>query len=128
MNKITYTKVFLQQLGKGTDDASVKEHLPLWWQNTRTKENSGLRLTDAGLEMINEIGVKTYEIPYPKEMPVTTQVIIFLDKFIDCPYYITNKSITVTNEKKAVELALFSGDLRRYGITKTLSKTKEREE
>jgi hypothetical protein len=128
MNKTTYTKVFLQQLGKGTDDATVKEYLPLWWQNTRSKENSGLRLTDAGLEMIHDVGVKTYEIPYPKEMPVTTQVIIFLDKFIDCPYYITNKSITVTNEKKAVELALFSGDLRRYGITKTLSKTKQREE
>lgn len=128
MNKLSYTKIFLQQLGKGIDDAALKEHLPLWWQNTRTKDDGGLRLTDEGLLMINEIGVKVYEIPYPKEMPITTQVIIFLDKFIDCPYYITNKSITVTNERKAVELALFSGDLRRYGITKTLSKTKQREE
>lgn len=128
MNKISYTKIFLQELGKGIDDATIKEHLPLWWQNTRTKDNGGLRLTDEGLEIIKTAGIKTYEIPYPKEMPITTQVIIFLDKFIDCPYYITNKAITVTNEKKAVELALFSGDLRRYGITKTLTKTKQRED
>lgn len=128
MNKISYTKIFLQELGRGTDDAAIREYLPLWWQNTRTKDNGGLRLTDEGLQIVKDAGIKTYEIPYPKEMPITTQVIIFLDKFIDCPYYITSKAITVTNEKKAVELALFSGDLRRYGITKTLTKTKQREE
>jgi len=56
---------------------------------------------------------------------MTTQVIIFLDKFIDCPYYLTNRSITVTNEKKAVELTLFSGDLRKYGLTKAMSRNKD---
>jgi len=55
-------------------------------------------------------------------MPLTTQVIIFLDQFIDCPYYFTNRSIFVTSEKKAVELTLFSGDLRKYGITKAMNR------
>jgi len=55
-------------------------------------------------------------------MPLTTQVIIFLDQFIDCPYYLTNRSITVTNEKKAVELSLFSGDLRKYGLVKAMKR------
>ena len=55
-------------------------------------------------------------------MPLTTQVIIFLDQFIDCPYYLTNKSIHVTSEKKAMELHLFSGDLRKYGLTKALKR------
>jgi hypothetical protein len=57
-------------------------------------------------------------------MPLTTQVIIFLDQFIDCPYYLTNRSIIVTNEKKAVELTLFSGDLRKYGLTKAMTRSK----
>jgi hypothetical protein len=123
--KETYTKVFLKELGKSTTDANVKEYMPLWWQNTRNKETGGLRLTDRGYEVLQQIELATYDIPYPKDMPLTTQVIIFLDQFIDCPYYLTNRSITVTNERKAVELTLFSGDLRKYGLTKAMSRSKK---
>jgi len=123
--KETYTKVFLKELGKATTDANVKEYMPLWWQNTRNKGSGGLRLTDRGYELLQQIELATYDIPYPKDMPLTTQVIIFLDQFIDCPYYLTNRSITVTNEKKAVELTLFSGDLRKYGLTKAMSRSKK---
>ena len=123
--KETYTKIFLKELGKSTADTVVKEYMPLWWQNTRNKGSGGLRLTDRGYEILQQIELATYDIPYPKDMPLTTQVIIFLDQFIDCPYYLTNRSITVTNEKKAVELTLFSGDLRKYGLTKAMSRSKK---
>lgn len=123
--KETYTKIFLKELNKSINDTSVKEHFPLWWKNTRT--TGGLRLTDAGFDIVQEIGLATYDIPYPKDMPLTTQVIIFLDQFIDCPYYLTNKSITVTTEKKAIELSLFSGDLRKYGLTKAMNRQKKSE-
>jgi hypothetical protein len=123
--KETYTKIFLKELGKAASDLAVKEHLPLWWKNTREKSEGGLRLTDLGYEVVMEIGLATYDVPYPKDMPLTTQVIIFLDKFIDCPYYLTNRSITVLNQKKAVELTLFSGDLRKYGLTKAMSRSKK---
>jgi hypothetical protein len=127
MNKVTYTKLFLKELGKSYNDLSVKEYMPLWWYNTRQKDVGGLRLTDDGFDVINKIELQTYDIPYPRDMPMTTQVIIFLDKFIDCPYYLTNRSITVTNERKAVELGLFSGDLRKYGLTKAMSRSKKDE-
>lgn len=122
--KETYTKLFLKQLDKSTDDATVKQFMPLWWQNTRSKDSGGLRLTDLGFEVLEQIGIETYDVPYPRDMPLTTQVIIYLDQFIDCPYYLTNRSITVTNEKKAVELTLFSGDLRKYGLTKAMTRSK----
>jgi hypothetical protein len=127
-NKITYTKLFLKELGKTYNNIAVKEVLPLWWYNTREKETGGLRLTDEGFEVIREIGLQTYDIPYPRDMPLTTQVIIFLDQFIDCPYYLTNRSITVTSERKAVELGLFSGDLRKYGLTKAMKRQQEDED
>ena len=123
--KEAYTKVFLKEQGKSANEVSVKEYLPLWWKNTRNKGASGLRLTDLGYEVISQIDLATYDVPYPKDMPLTTLVIIFLDKFIDCPYYITPRSIIVTNEKKAVELTLFSGDLRKYGLTKAMSRTEK---
>ena len=126
--KETYTKIFLKQLGKSTSDLSVKEHMPLWWQNTRNKEQGGLRLTNEGYDVLTQIDLATYDIPYPKDMTMTTQIIIFLDQFIDCPYYLTNRSMIVTNEKKAVELTLFSGDLRKYGLTKAMSRQKKSED
>jgi len=127
MNKITYTKLFLKELGKSYNDLSVKEHMPLWWYNTRQKDVGGLRLTEDGFDIINQIGIQTYDIPYPRDVPITTQIIIHLDKFIDCPYYLTARSLTVTNERKAVEIGLFSGDLRKYGLTKAMSRSKKDE-
>jgi len=118
--KTTYTKIFLNQLGKTTNDLTVKEYLPLWWKNTR--ESGGLRLTDLGFDTLTEIELATYEVPFPREMPLTTQIVIFLDKFIDCPYYLGTRSIHVTSEKKAMELHLFSGDLRKYGLTKAMKR------
>ncbi len=127
MNKITYTKLFLKELGKSYNELSVKEHMPLWWYNTRQKDVGGLRLTEDGFDIVNQIGIQTYDIPYPRDIPITTQIIIHLDKFIDCPYYLTARSLTVTNERKAVELGLFSGDLRKYGLTKAMSRSKKDE-
>lgn len=120
--KEIYTKLFLNQLNKSTDPTNVKQYITLWWQNTRNKNSGGLRLTEKGYEVLQEIELATYDIPYPKDMPITTQVIIFLDQFINCPYYLTNRSIIVTDEKKAVELTLFSGDVRKYGLTKAMNR------
>jgi hypothetical protein len=122
MNKTVYTKIFLKEIGEPATDTRAKEYLPLWWQNTREKTEGGLRLTETGLDIVKRAGIATYHIPYPNDMPMTAQVMIYLDNFIDCPYHLDKKGITVTNERKAVELALFSGDVRKYGIAKAMSR------
>ena len=126
--KETYTKIFLKQSGKSVNDITLKQYMSDWWQNTRTKDAGGLRLTDEGLRfIIEDLDLQTYDVPYPPDFELTTQTIIFLDKFINCPYYMGKRSITVTNEKKALELHLFSGDVRKYGLTKAL-KRQEKED
>ena len=121
--KDTYTKVFLKQLDKTINEVTIKEYMPVWWQNTRSKDTGGLRLTDEGLRMvIEDIELSTYDVPYPVDFELTTQTIIFLDHFIDCPYYMGRRGITVLNEKKALELHLFSGDIRKYGLTKAMKR------
>ena len=121
--KETYTKIFLKQKDIAISHATLKEYMPVWWQNTRAKDAGGLRLTDVGYRFVKEeLNLQTYEVPYPANFQITTQVLIFLDQFIDCPYYLTNRNISVTNEKKAVELHLFSGDIRKYGISKAMKR------
>ena len=121
--KEAYTKIFLKEANKGVNDLAVKEYSPIWWKNTRVKDSGGLRLTDEGFRFITEdIELTTYEIPYPRDFDLTTNTIIWMDNFIDCPYYLGYKGIIVTNEKKAMELHLFSGDIRKYGLTKALGR------
>ena len=126
--KETYTKIFLKELDKSTDESTVKQYLPIWWKNTREKDSGGLRLTEAGYETVMEIGLATYDIPFPKDMVLTVQVIVFLDNYIDCPYYLFDHSIVVTNERKAVELTLFSGDVRKLGLIKAMKKAQKESE
>jgi hypothetical protein len=121
--KTTYTKIFLQQANISVNDNTMKEYLPIWWKNSRIKTEGGLRLTEEGLKFIQEkLELQTYDVPFPLEFTITTQILIFLDKFIDCPYYLAADGLIVTNEKKAMELHLFSGDIRKYGLTKAMSR------
>ena len=124
--KETYTKVFLKQAGISINESTLKEYMPKWWQNTRSKKIGGLRLTDEGFDFTSHnLELANYEVPFPDDFKLTTQIVIFLDKFIDCPYYLTNRSVTVLNEKKALELHLFSGDVRKYGLNKALKRTND---
>lgn len=122
-SKETYTKIFLQQAGIGVSDVSVKEYTHRWWQNTRTKNSGGLRLTEEGIDFLSdELELATYDIPFPRDLKITTNILIWLDNFIDCPYFLGTHGLTVTNEKKALELHLFSGDIKKYGLTKAMKR------
>jgi len=121
--KVTYTKIFLKQLNIAISEATLKEYIPVWWQNNRSKETGGLRLTDEGIRVVtDDVQLSTYDIPFPKDFELTTNTIIWLDQFIDCPWWLGRHGIVVTDERKAVELSLFSGDVRKYGITKALNR------
>ena len=123
--KETYTKVFLKQKGMAISDVTLKQYLSEWWQNTRAKEQGGLRLTNAGFEFVrNELDLATYDVPFPKDFELTTNTIIWLDQFITCPYYLFRNSIVVLDERKAMELHLFSGDIKKYGLTKAMNRHK----
>jgi len=121
--KETYTKIFLKQSDIAVSDANIKQYMSDWWQNTRGKAEGGLRLTEDGFDFLQEnLDIQMYEIPFPRDFKFTTQTYIFLDQFITCPYFLTNRSIWVTDEKKSMELHLFSGDLRKYGLTKAMKR------
>ena len=89
------------------------------------RENEGLRslrLTKIGLEHITEkCDIKKYDIKFSEKVVWTAQTLLWLDEFIDSPYFIDKKKITVFKEKKALELHLFAGDVHKFGMTKAMS-------
>ena len=122
ISKETYTKIFLQQWGKSTDDVNMKLFSRKWWQSTRVNKQTAFRLSDDGYEfLIKELDLKEYEIPFTEPIELSPQTIVFLERYIDCPYYLTTQSITVFSERKSFELYLFSDDIRKFGLVKAMS-------
>jgi len=116
------TKIFLQQWGKTIDDVNVKMFSRKWWQSTRVGKQSAFRLSDEGFEFLTtDLDLKCYDIPFTEPIELSPQTIIFLERYVDCPYYLTQESITVFSERKSFELMLFSDDIRKFGLIKAMN-------
>lgn len=123
MNQETYTKIFLKASDQALSEENIKTSMRRWWMNNRKKSQGGLRLTDEGFDFVKEtLDLRVYEVPFPITLDLKAEVILFLDKFIDCPYYLTEVSIFVLSERKNFELHLFAGDVHKYGLIKAMKR------
>jgi hypothetical protein len=121
--KNIFTSIFLKETKEKIDQTQFDQAKNSWWWNYRNKDEGGLRLTEDGFNFITEnTEVRNYKVDFPKDLKLTPQVLIYLDRFIESPYYINKSSITVFNERSALELYLFSGDIRKMGSIKALKK------
>jgi hypothetical protein len=126
--KTAYTRTFMQLLEQPIHDETVKTNYYTWWQNVRESYQArSLRLTKSGLEVINKSDIKIYTIKFPDKIVFTPQTYLWLDEFVDCPYYVDKKQIHVTMEKMALQLMMFSGDITKYGLARAMSKAEDQE-
>ena len=122
ISRTALTKIFLQQWGKSIDSANVQLFGRKWWQSTRVGKETAFRLSEDGFEFLtSDLELKSYEIPFTESIELSPQTIIFLERYIDCPYYLTTESVTVFSEKKSFELMLFSDDIRKFGLVKAMN-------
>lgn len=122
ISKKDYTRIFLETASIDINEEILKEKNKFWWWNQREKNKGGLRLTDDAIHFVEQIAkIKTYKVPFPDNLTITPQILLWLDNFIECPYFITKKDITVLKEKSAFELYLFSGDVRKMGYSKAMA-------
>lgn len=119
--KEALTVVFLRALDYSTDKTNVEFYFREWWNNSRRRKPNRLRLTDKGRDMlINQLEMVSYQLPLPVEYDQHPQVLLFLEKYLDCPYYIESRKLILFNAKTFFELNLFSDDLRKYGVSKAV--------
>jgi hypothetical protein len=126
--KTAYTRTFMQLLEQPIHDETVKTNYYTWWQNVRESYQArSLRLTKQGFEMLESIELKTYTIKFPQKIIFTPQTYLWLDEFVDCPYFVNKSKIIVTMEKMALQLMLFAGDITKYGLARAMSKAEDQE-
>lgn len=113
--KVDLTKTLLAQAGL---EQEFTTYLNLWWKDPRVKEVGGLQLTNEGYIALIDADLKCYPVQFEDEFVPTSQLIIWMDRFIDCPYFITKKGIFVFSERMAIQLVLFSGNLEKFARAK----------
>jgi len=119
----------MQLLEQTIHDETVKTNYFTWWQNVRENYQSrSLRLTKLGFKMLEQIDLKTYTIKFPAKVIFTPQTYLWLDEFVDCPYFVDKSKIIVTTEKMALQLMLFAGDITKYGLARAMSKMDEQKD
>lgn len=120
--KIEITKYLANAEGLSTEDSFVKRLISTWWQNPRQKEQGGLRLTESGFEMMSKhFNPHKVKFEEPLTAKPSNQFILRLDNFITCPWYITHRAVWVFDDKMAVQLVLFSGNIEKFTTAKAKS-------
>ena len=80
------------------------------WQNVI--EEGGLRLTPQGYIILStELSLTFWSIPTPE---LYLRHLYEFDSRLECPYYILPKMLVVFDERTAVELSLYQGNLDLY--------------
>ena len=124
--KTAYTRTFMQLLNQPDHEETLKSCYYTWWQNVRESyQPRSLRLTKQGLDIVKRLEIKTYIIKFPEKIIFTPQTFLWLDEFVDCPYYVDKKQIVVTMERMALQLMMFAGDVTKYGLARAMSKMDE---
>ena len=127
--KTAYTRTFMGLLEQPIHDESIKTNYYSWWQNVRESYQArSLRLTKLGLDTIKKLDIKTYDIAFPDKIIFTPQTYLWLDEYVDCPYFVDKKKIIVTMEKMALQLMMFAGDITKYGLARAMSKADEKKD
>jgi len=111
--KLKITHYVAEQLGLGVDNKSIRNLLQVLWQNFRIKEKGGLGLTDKGFECLVKADIKHHKVEFNESIEVNNALILWIDRNIDCPFYITPEAIYLFGERMAIQLVLFSGNLQK---------------
>jgi hypothetical protein len=122
--KSELTKYIIKCLGLPDDTKTFKRLYATFWVNPRQKPKGGLKLTETGFKTFEQ-HIKSYRVDLEERNPTfDNNQILWLDKYIDCPFYIDRKSVYVFSERMAIQLVLFSGNLVKFGHAKDKSSKK----
>jgi hypothetical protein len=115
--KLEITQRVLEITNPSYTKEDLKSALNLWWINRRTKKIGGLGLTEQGFDSLTQAGIRSYRIKMEDVIVPNNELLLWLDQTFPSPYFIKNNirrhEIYVFDEKTAIQLVLFSGDIQK---------------
>jgi len=114
-------KVLLEYVNKKTYKSEQILEADAIWAVFYKGEPFNLKSASNVTSYPGPLELRSYEIPFTEPIDLSPQTIIFFDRTMDFPYYLTNQSITVFSERKSFELYMFSDDIRKYGLVKAMN-------
>lgn len=123
ISKITLTKEILNLLDVPPTEQNIRTYLFRLWNNARTDRNHSMGLTSEGFKFAKKI-YKFYRVNLTEPYEPTAKNIINLDRQIKHPYYLNTKAIYLYDQKEAVELILYGGNLNNFIKTRVNLKNK----
>lgn len=112
--KVELTKYVAQKLNLNCEGKNLPKLMQTWWKNPRSKPHNGYWLTEKGFECFVQADIQYYKVRFEKPPIETNKFIVWADNLITCPFYYNNKAIFVFDEKIAVQIALFCGDMHQF--------------
>jgi hypothetical protein len=112
-NKLSYTQQLLTQLPED-ERPSEEDALSAWWQDIRPE--GGLRLSSEGCVIFNRLGISKYEFDVPAHTPSRADVLLVLNKKLECPYYFVlgkKPRLVFFGSKEAMMYSLY-GDITKF--------------
>lgn len=116
-----FAKEIFLQIDEPLQKLGFDKFRTAFWQNPRVKNEGGWRLTDLGFNILNGQDYKNYPITLPRDMTITSQTLIYMDHYLDGPWYLKDGVLYCFLEKTAFQLILFSGDVTKYGWSREQS-------
>lgn len=114
--KVEITKYVVEKLQlKSPTEKTFKAWIHAIWQNPRSKDRGGLRLTERGFEILTKADIRSHKVMLEDDFLIfDSKFILWLDRTFNCPFFIDSKKIYFFSEEPAVQLILFSGKLRNF--------------
>jgi hypothetical protein len=121
--KRAMVKKILETLGQSTELEQLNQYNQKIWMNPR--ETGGFRLTLVGHDIFkNQLNVSSYRLKLDSENTQTLAMLLNLDRYLPCPYFIVNKhNLEIFGEREAILFALHGNNLSRLLETCRLEKT-----
>lgn len=108
------TLIVARTLGLPVEPKDIKKYIGLWWWSPIEKSQGGLKLKEEGLQALVTAEIKHHRITVENFPDPTNKNIIYLDNYIDCPWYLNNRYIYVFSERMAIQLVLYSGNIQKF--------------
>lgn len=108
------TKYVLDTLAIEYDDKKLVKYTKNFFILSTNCNLSNMRLTEMGHEAFERANIKKYKIDFPEIFYPNNQFLLDCGRFVTGPFFLSEDSITVYNEKVAVDLILHEGDIQKY--------------